>query len=389
MVQFLSVFLFLLIFLIFYSYIGYGILLFIITRFKKKPSFTASSLPDVTIIIPAYNEADILQEKIHNTLSLNYPDGLLKIIVITDGSTDSPEKILAAYPGVLHLHEAKRKGKSAAINRAMKEVTTSVTIFTDANSILNAEAILKLAEHFANPLTGGVSGEKRIISNKSSDVADEGEGMYWKYESALKKMDARLFSIVGAAGELFAIRSKLYKPLEEDTILDDFVLSLRICESGFRIAYEPSAIAYERASASVEEEYKRKTRIAAGAFQAMGRLHSIWNPFRHPVLHFQFISHRILRWVACPPALVLLLILNILLVLFNGGTLFEILLFLQLLFYAFAFTGFMLSKSNISIRIFNIPFYFVFMNYCLIAGFFRYLWGNQAAEWEKVIRKPL
>ncbi|RZL54465.1 MAG: glycosyltransferase family 2 protein [Pedobacter sp.] len=253
-------------FIIIYTFVGYGFLLFFLVRikriFKKNYLFSDSAeLPTVTILIAAYNEENIIEEKITNTLELDYPKDKTQIIVITDGSSDSTPNKIAAYQDVLLLHKDLRTGKMAAIKRAMPSVTNEIIVFTDANTFLNKSAIKELVKHYQNEKVGAVAGEKRIMVEELADASSAGEGFYWKYESLLKKWDYELYSNVGAAGELFSIRTELYQPVESDTIIDDHMIAMRIAENGYLIAYEPEAYAMETASANTKEELKRKVRI--------------------------------------------------------------------------------------------------------------------------------
>jgi cellulose synthase/poly-beta-1,6-N-acetylglucosamine synthase-like glycosyltransferase len=219
-----------------------------------------------------------------------------------------------------------------------------------------------------------------------SSIAGSGESLYWKYESFLKKLDSELYTTVGAAGELFSIRRSLYERLPEDTIIEDFVQSLRLCSKGYIVKYEPEAYALELPSGSVKDEMKRKIRISAGAFQAMGRLKTLFNPFRYPVVFFQFVSHRILRWTLCPIALLLLLLSNPVLVAMGSHIIYYIVLLFQLIFYALALAGWRHANRNSSRKIFNVPFYFLFMNMAVFIGFNRFMNKRQTAIWEKASR---
>ncbi len=205
--------------------------------------------------------------------------------------------------------------------------------------MLNKEAVREIVKHFQNPSVGCVAGEKRVITLSKDGASAAGEGIYWKYESLLKKFDYRLHSAVGAAGELFAIRKELHQEVEKDTLLDDFVISLRIAQKGYKIAYEPNAYATESASASIAEEMKRKVRISAGGLQSIVRLQSLFNVFKYGVLSFQFISHRVLRWTITPLLLLLLVPLNVLLTLRSNQLIYDYLLMAQLSFYTFALLG--------------------------------------------------
>lgn len=377
--------------IVFYSYIGYGIILYILVKvkrffFKKSNSNNITpEYPTVTLLIAAWNEQDIIEEKIHNSFQLNYPKEKLNFLFITDGSTDQTPNIISEYSNISLMHEPTRKGKIAAINRAMKHVNTDLVVFSDANTMLNTNAILEIVKHYQNPKVGCVSGEKRIKVPENAQASAAGEGLYWKYESALKKWDAELYSAAGAAGELFSIRTSLYMNTEEDTILDDFMISLRIVEKGFTIAYEPHAFALENASDGIKEELKRKVRICAGGFQAMIRLKNLLNIFKYGVFSFQYISHRVLRWTIAPLALFLLLPVNFILT-FNGSTIYIVLFILQILFYSMALIGWKFEEMKTRKKIFFIPFYFTMMNYSVLAGFKRFVNGTQNPLWQRAKR---
>ncbi|MDB5251970.1 MAG: glycosyltransferase family 2 protein, partial [Flaviaesturariibacter sp.] len=211
------------------------------------------------------------------------------------------------------------------------------------------------------------------------------EGWYWQYESFLKRLDASFYTVVGAAGELFAMRRALFTPLPEDTILDDLMLSLQVCEAGYTIAYEPLAFATEPPSLSLGDEAIRKKRIAAGAFQALSRL-SMASLANRPALLFQFLSRRWLRWVACPPALLLLVPVHIVLVLNGAPLLYSTLLALHAAFYAAAAAGWWLLRRGRVCAPATIPFYFLFMNACMLAGARAYRRGKATVLWEKASR---
>lgn len=380
-------------FLIFYTFIGYGFLLFLMVKIKrliKKPFIFSkeSPLPTVTLLIAAFNEADIIKEKIENCLALDYPKEKIQIIFITDGSSDETPQIIAQFKDIQLLHQNIRAGKMAAIKRAIPFIKGEITVFTDANTFLNAPAIQELVKHYQNPKVGAVAGEKRILVDITADASAAGEGFYWKYESLLKKWDYELYSNVGAAGELFSIRTKLYQPIDSDTIIDDHMIAMRIAESGYLIAYEPKAYAVETASADSKEELKRKIRIAAGGIQSILRLKKAANPFHNPILSFQYISHRVLRWAITPWLMLLVFLLNGALWLQNlDVSLYKLIFFAQVLFYAASILGYFLESKKIKIKILFIPFYFSMMNYAAIAGTFRYFKGKQSAAWEKSKRK--
>lgn len=377
---------------ILYTYLGYGLVLYIILKIKalffgKKPPIPIGDTPTVTVVVAAYNEAYCIEEKIINTLALNYPKDKINFIFITDGSTDDTPKIVAKYSSILGMHEPGRSGKIAAVHRAMSKVQTEIVVFTDANTMLNADAILLMSRHYQDEKVGAIAGEKRVQITETSD-ATAGEGFYWKYESKLKKWDSELYSVVGAAGELFSIRTALYEPVAPDTILDDFMISMNIALKGYKIIYEPEAYASELASANTGEELKRKIRIAAGGVQSTIRLKSLLLPFKQPILSFEFISHRILRWVVTPYMMIIAFIINIWLVSESGlMNIYGLMLLGQLFFYAAALMGWIMEQRQLKIKIFFIPYYFCLMNYAVIAGFVRYFFTKQSVLWEKAKRK--
>jgi poly-beta-1,6-N-acetyl-D-glucosamine synthase len=378
--------------LVFYTYVGYGVLLYFMILVKRvfapgvPKVFSYEELPSCTLIVAAFNEQDFIEEKINNTLALNYPPGKLQMIFVTDGSTDRTPEIVARYQQIHLMHSSDRKGKIAAVHRVMDCVDTDLVVFTDANTFLNADALFHLCKHYADEGIGGVAGEKKVYADEHAD-ATAGEGIYWKYESKLKEWDSELHTVVGAAGELFSIRRSLYQPVPQESILDDFMISMRIAEKGYRIRYEPKAFAQETSSANIGEELKRKVRIGAGGIQSVIWLKSVLNPFRDPVLTLQYISHRVLRWTLTPMALIAAYLTNVLIIAQYGGNIYYILFLLQTLFYLMALCGLWLEKKKIRLKILFVPYYFCMMNYAVVAGAFRYFSGKQSVIWEKAIRK--
>lgn len=382
-------------FIIFYSYLGYGILLWAIIKTRRvlglaKPfKGNEDYLPEVTLFVSAFNEKEYLEQKVANSKSLNYPQDKVTQIWVTDGSDDGTPELLDKYDGVVVHHRPERNGKIAAMNRGMQFVETPIVIFSDANTNLGPDSIMEIVRLFRNPKVGCVSGEKRIYSKEIDAAAGAGEGMYWKYESQLKKWDAELYSVVGAAGELFAIRTELWQEVEKDTLLDDFMISLRVAMSGYTIQYNPEAYAIETASANVKEELKRKIRISAGGIQSVIRLSGLLNIFKYGTLAFQYISHRVLRWTLTPLLLLLIIPINAVLAfqegIFSFG-LFSILFWGQMLFYGAALLGWFLENQQIKVKILFIPYYFFIMNLSVFLGFFRLMKGKQSVNWERAQR---
>ncbi len=372
-----------------YSYLGYGIIMYMLVKIKKlitlQQSFDPKFEPAVSLVVPCFNEADYIEDKIRNCLALEYPPEKLKLIFISDGSNDDTPIRIRKYPEVLALHEEARNGKAAAMNRAMHYVKTPIVVFCDANTDLNPEAIREMVKHYANPKVGAVTGEKRIITKDKENASGAGEGIYWKYESFLKQLDSDFYTIVGAAGELMSYRTELYKELPKDSLLDDLMQSMQIANDGYRVIYEKNAWAAETASANVGEELKRKIRIAAGAFQSMSRLPKSFNLFTNFRVSFLFISHRVLRWTLAPLSLLILLVINFGLCIEPGG-IYTYLLAGQLVFYTMAIFGWYLANKQIKVKALFVPYYFFIMNLCMYFGFIRFLRGKQSANWERAKR---
>ncbi len=387
--------------LITYTYVGYGFVIYGLVKLRRlfgrtnRLNTSPTTNADVTLIIPAYNEIAYLAAKLQNCLAQDYPAQHVRLLFVVEGSTDGSAEYLEAMkaqvPNLTVVSGTRRLGKIEAMNNAMPLVQTPIALFTDANTLLNPEAVSRIMHRFADANVGAVTGEKRISTETTEAASGSGEGLYWRYESFLKRLDAELHTIVGAAGELFAIRTALYEPVEADTLLDDFMISLRIAGRGYRVDYAPDAYAMERPSHSIREEKKRKVRIAAGGFQSMGRLLPLLNPFRYGWLSFQYISHRVLRWAVAPFCLPLLVLLNILIITEvpagSGQWLFWcIMLTGQVLFYTMAGVGYYLENRQTRWKATFVPYYFVFMNWCVMLGLVRFWNGGLSGIWEKSAR---
>lgn len=400
---------------ILYNYAGYALLACLIEKFfplrgiggaggDAEPDGSGADgagAPPVTFIVAAYNEQDCISAKIGNSLSQDYPAGKIEYIFVTDGSTDETPDIIKAHPSLRLLHRSERLGKTAALNRAVASATHEVIIVSDANTQLNKEAVRRIAAHYADPRVGGVAGEKKVVPvlpgdpemeagiRENPQAAFEGEGLYWKYESALKRIDSRFYSVVGAAGELFSFRKSLYEAVPENVILDDFIISMRVAQKGFRVIYEPGAYAMETPSLTMGDERKRKVRIAAGGFQSIVLLRELLQWWKSPRLSFLYISHRVLRWAASPFCLVLGLAAGAALCLEGRNPLYQWLETLLLLLFGLGLLSPVLPDRGplkALSRLARLPRYFLFMNGSVLAGFARFLRGKQPAAWEKAKR---
>ncbi len=378
--------------IILYTYLGYGIIMFIFSVLKRlfntgKLNYNDDYQPEVTLFIAAYNEKDFIDRKIKNSFSLDYPLSKLYFLCVTDGSDDGTPDIIKKYKNVQVLHESERNGKIGAINRGMQYVSTPIVVFSDCNTILPANAIKDIVKQFSVPNVGCVAGEKRITNRKKDVAVNAGEGFYWKYESLLKKLESHVYSAMGAVGELFAIRKELFKNVEKDTLLDDFMISMRIALQGYKINYTPQAYAIENASVNAKEELKRKIRISAGGIQSMLRLKPLFNLFKNPFLGFQFISHKVFRWTLVPLAFPLLFFVNLYLI-FNvpAFSIYHYIFTSQIIFYIFVLLGKFVGDHKIGYKLLFIPYYIFFMNYAVYLGFFRFIRGKQSHNWERAKR---
>jgi poly-beta-1,6-N-acetyl-D-glucosamine synthase len=360
-----------------YSYGIYPLMLIIPARIRNQ-NRAKSETPNLTIIIPAFNESGIIFEKIANTLAIKYSPDKLQIILISDGSDDGIDK-MAFPPQITHLFQSERKGKAAALNRAIEYANGEWVLITDANAMVNPDALQHFLPYFNSQEYGGVSGEKKVISvgNQESTAP---EGLYWKYESMVKRLESNAYSLTGAAGELFAFRRSCFKTLPQNTVLDDLYISLSIVGRGYKIAYESRACAEEISSPGIREEFARKVRIASGSLQVLPLLKEISSP----VFWIQFVSHRVFRWFLVTPALAALLILSPFAWQMKGC--FAWLAVAQWVFYVLALLGWIFNNRKIKIPGFYLPFYFCLMHAAQPIGTVRAIRGKESALWKKISR---
>lgn len=369
-----------------YAYVGYPLLVWGLAQRFGRETRTGSRLPSVTLLIAAHQEADVIAARLDNALALDYPPERLEILVVADGCTDATEAIVASYAhrGVKLLRQWPRRGKASALNLGMARARGEVVVGTDANAMFRPDALRMLVRHFEDAEVALVAGVKRVIGEHG---AARGEGLYWRYEHFLKRMDARFGSCMGATGEIFAIRKACYRPVPTDAIIEDFIISMGLVRDGHRVAFEPAAVSEESASPSLGDEFRRKVRIAAGGWQAVWRLRALLSPLRGRVA-FQFVSHRVLRWVVTPLLLPLVFAANAVLAAQSGGF-YAVLLAGQLAFYALAAAGYAAQRRGAGMRFLDPFLYFTFMNVAAIAGAWRFARNAQPVTWERSRRGPL
>lgn len=348
---------------------------YILTGMEAAPPMSPAA-PQVSLIIAAHNEEAVIENKLLNSLALDYPDGKWEILVASDGSTDRTNEIVAAHArhGVKLLDYADRPGKIEALNRAIAAASGEIIVLSDANVMYRPDAIRCLVKPFSDPKVGAVCGEVRLVGALENVRS---EGAYWRYEVTLKRLESQLDSVLGANGAIYALRKEIYEPPPRHIVADDLVIPLRIRERGYRVVYEPSAVALEEMAPNLGKEFGRKMRIGAAAFQAIPATWGLLHP-RHGLVAFFYWSHKILRWLV-PFCLIAALVSSLLLV---REPLYLGLVLAQAVLYLSAGLGHWLHKRQRRLRWLAIPYYFSYMNLALLVGFFRFLSGRQKAAWE-------
>jgi cellulose synthase/poly-beta-1,6-N-acetylglucosamine synthase-like glycosyltransferase len=362
-----------------YVYVGYPLALALLTAFKKRVSASEpTSWPKVTLIISAFNEQEVIETKLRNTLELDYPKPLLEIIVVSDSSSDATDEIVSRFEpnGVILVRQTVRLGKSAGLNLGVSRATGHVVVFSDANALYQRDAIRHLSKHFVDPRIGYVVGNARYMEKASDTHSAQAEGLYWRLETWLKKKESLFYSVIGGDGAIYAIRRDLYSPLEA-TDISDFLNPLQIVASGYLGVFESAAVSYEETAESFRKEYRRKIRIVSRSLNALRRVPGIMNPFRLSRHWFLLVSHKLLRWFA-PIFMVMALISSAFLLRFP---LFRLILGLQVAFYALAILGWFSAESKQAWKILSFAYYFCLVNIASLIGCVKCLRGDLSGVW--------
>ncbi len=372
-------------FLIAYTYFGYPILIAFLARLipKRGNDLSSSKFPTASLIIAAHNEEKVIRQKIDNSLSIDYPEELLSIIIVSDGSIDSTNEIISEFvsnPRIKFLHYQPRQGKAHALNLGAASSKSEIIVFSDANIKYEPNSIRMLVRNFSHPSVGCVCG-KVLLQKPKGSKEPLGEGAYMRYERFIHQNESRFNTMIGTDGAMYAIRNKLFKPIPENTIVDDFIIAMQVLDRGYRIVYEPKAIGYEEAASSVGQEFKRKVRMIAGGFQSIKVLRDVLDPWGHARVFFQFLSHKLLRWLS-PIFMVGLFLSNFLLL---SSFFYQITLGLQISFYAFA-AGALFLEPLRNKAVFYFPYYFCSLNLAAGIGIKRYIFSQQTVKWEKISR---
>jgi cellulose synthase/poly-beta-1,6-N-acetylglucosamine synthase-like glycosyltransferase len=377
--------------LVVYAYVLYPALLFLayavaqvqrdwrylVTRRNRRAgSPTLEELPAATLIVPAYNEEARLEAKIANLRELEYPAGKLESLIVSDGSSDRTVDLLQSVPDseIRKILLPVRKGKSNALNEAVSCSRNGILIFSDASTLFAPDAAKNLVRHFSDPRVGAVCGSLQF---QGTEESQQTEGVYWKYESMLRLMETRLGATLTASGAIFALRRECYPALPADTLIEDFVLPMNARRMGYKVVYDPEAVATEFPASTVGGEFTRRVRLAAGSFKSLGQLVRSRQP---AFTLWAFLSHKFLRWIV-PFLLIGALVSNILLL---GNALYQLLFVLQAIFYVWAAAGFMLRHRPGRIPFARIGYFVVAMNLAYLVGFVRYVSGRGEATWQRV-----
>jgi glycosyltransferase involved in cell wall biosynthesis len=367
-----------------YVYVGYPLLLALLAALRKapdlRPAAAGEELP-VTLVVSAYNEERVIREKLDNALALDYPAGQFEVMVVSDACSDRTDEIVQSFgdPRVRLLRMAQRGGKTAGLNAAVQAARGTIIVFSDANAMYERGSIRALVGPFRDPRVGAVTGEQRYHAAEGGS-AGEGEGLYWKYELAIKRRESTVSSVIGGDGAIYAIRRELYWPMRPEDV-SDFVNPLQIVAAGHRNVYQPAAAAYEHSGDSDLKEFRRKVRIVNQSWSAAWKLGGLLNPFRHGTVAWQLWSHKILRWLALVP-LALLFAASV--ALRGEGGIYSLLFWAQSACYALALMGWAWRDERTRPRLASIPYYFMLVNVASIRGLIEHYQGKTYATWATV-----
>lgn len=364
-----------------YAYVGYPLLLWAWARVAPAPPPPRALTPTVTVVVAAHNEAGYIEDKVRNALDQDYPSEALQVVAVSDGSDDGTAERARRVtdPRLTVVELEARGGKPRALNAGLAHATGEMVVFTDANVFFEPDAVRTLVRHFADPGCGAVTGLVELVAMESAEPL--GEGAYMRYERFLQEREARIATMIGTDGAMFAVRRELVDPVPEEIILDDFWIAARVADQGHAVRYEDGARGFEWVPAAVDQEFRRKVRIASGGFQVLPHLGFLRSPWRRPTLTLFFLSHKLLRWLAPFPLIILLVSAAAL----ASTPLYLAALCAQLAFYVLAALGAGARRARRFMLVYT-PYYFAALNIALLVGFLKYISGQQNALWRRVSR---
>lgn len=364
-----------------YTYAGYSLLLFVVSKLRPRPVRAAEFWPSVSVIITAYNEERDLAVKLENSLALDYPRELLEIIVVSDCSTDATDQIARSFAdrGVKLVRQAIRLGKTAAQNAAVEYARGEIILFSDATSHYQPEVVRKLMPSFADDTVGCVAGRLIYVDPSTSRVGD-GARSYWNYETFLKKHESRASSLIGASGCLYAVRRTAYAPLDNDSC-SDFIIATKMVEQGLRAVYEPEAICTEATNRRSGNELRMRVRVIAQTLNDLWRDRLMLNPFRAGFYAVQLLSHKVMRYLA-PFFLMGLFTTSAILAV--ASLPFRIVLIGQVCAYGSTLLSWLFERAGIRSRMLALPQYFMLANLASLIAFYKFLSGERYARWQPI-----
>lgn len=368
------------VFLIFYTYAGYSLLVIALSRFFNNAVRKKDITPKVTFLITAYNEEKNIAQKLENTLSLDYPRAKLEVLVASDGSTDGTEEIVKGFAdrGVRLLRVEGRVGKTGTQNKAVAAATGEIIIFSDATTTYEKGNIRNIVRNYADPEVGAVSGRYEYY-NPTGAAIGTGNILFWKYENLIKSSQTRIKTISGCCGCIYSVRKKAYEPLPPD-IISDLCEPLKILEKGYRIVFEPDAVAYEETTEKASEEFNMRIRVISRGMRGLLYMKKLFNPLKFPFVAFQLFSHKVLRWLI--PFFMLALFTSNLFLL--DGVFYKVTMALQAAFYGMAALAWLGEKADLKLKVFSIPLYFSTVNIASAVSMYKTLKGFKAVTWETV-----
>ena len=363
--------------LIVYTYVGYPFLIIVLAKLFPKPVDKGDYEPQISILIAAYNEKDIIQAKIATCQELDYPPEKLEILIGSDASDDGMDEVVESYAdsNVKLVRLSIRQGKVTVLNQLAAQASGEILFFTDARQKLARQSLKLMVRHFADPRIGSVSGELMLVGDESGSYG-EGVGFYWKYEKTLRKAESRFGSMLGATGAIYTLRRNLFVPAPADSLLDDMYYPLQAVAQGYRAIFVEDAKAFDQVSASPSGEMRRKIRTLAGNFQILKQIPQLFIPGKSPIA-WQLISHKMFR-VIVPYFLVLIILAN----LFIAGWFYQAFLAGQILFYLLAVLGYLVQNPGFHSRLLSLPLTFCTLNIAAVLGAGRYYFGQQNVKWE-------
>jgi len=383
---------------IIYVYIGYPILVYLLSLFYKKPLGGKYIYPKISIIIAAYNEEKNIENKIRSLQALDYPEQRVEVLIGSDGSTDRTDEIVEkfivhsskfieekpVFQRIKFFRQETRQGKPSMLNLLAKEAKGEILVFTDARQALDKNVLNELVKHFGDEKVGSVSAALFYTNGQHNNKTGTGIGLYWEYEKFIRKSESRMGSMLGATGALYAIRKELFPQLPPDLILDDIYIPMKIVERGYRAIFDKKAKVYDKVFANPKEEFLRRVRTLAGNYQLFFYLRNLFNPLKGKI-SWQFFSHKFLRLMV-PFLLIALLVSNVMVI--KIGTVpfgdspyfYWIFLLPQIIFYVFALLGVLLKNKN---KVFDIPRMFCLMNIAAVVGLYQILFKKIDSKWQK------